>query len=99
MKRAHTSQIENGSALTVSNLRILHVIRAPVGGLFRHVRDLAMEQSRQGHAVGLLADRNCTDRLSSERLEALKPHLRLGLHLTSMSRNPGLGDISAIYQT
>ena len=38
------------------SLRILHVLRAPVGGLFRHVQDLALEQAARGHAVGLIAD-------------------------------------------
>ena len=32
----------------MAELRILHCLRAPVGGLFRHVRDLAREQARQG---------------------------------------------------
>jgi hypothetical protein len=37
-------------------LNILHVFRAPVGGLFRHVLDLAREQIARGHRVGLIAD-------------------------------------------
>ena len=37
-------------------LKILHVLRAPLGGLFRHVLDVAREQVRRGHAVGLVAD-------------------------------------------
>ncbi|MEO1207727.1 MAG: glycosyltransferase [Pseudomonadota bacterium] len=82
----------------MSNLRILHVIRAPVGGLFRHVRDLAMEQNARGYEVGLLADANCRDGLSSERLAALEPHLSLGLHYAPMSRNPGFVDFSAVYR-
>ena len=32
------------------------VLRAPVGGLFRHVCDLAAEQARRGHAVGVVCD-------------------------------------------
>ena len=36
--------------------RILHVFRAPVGGLFRHVVDLARLQAAAGHAVGLVCD-------------------------------------------
>ncbi|TXM81965.1 glycosyltransferase family 1 protein, partial [Methylobacterium sp. WL122] len=32
--------------------RILHVFRAPVGGLFRHVVDLARLQAATGHRVG-----------------------------------------------
>ena len=37
-------------------LNILHVFRAPVGGLFRHVLDLSREQIARGHRVGLIAD-------------------------------------------
>ena len=32
-------------------LNILHVLRAPVGGLFRHVVDLARGQIARGHRV------------------------------------------------
>lgn len=77
-------------------LRILHVMRAPVGGLFRHVLDLAGEQARRGHFVGLVADRNATDALTATRLADIEPHLRLGLSLIPMSRRPGLGDITAL---
>ena len=37
-------------------LKILHVLRAPVGGLFRHVADLVRGQSARGHRVGLIAE-------------------------------------------
>jgi hypothetical protein len=37
-------------------LNILHVLRAPVGGLFRHVCDLARGQAARGHRVGVIAD-------------------------------------------
>jgi hypothetical protein len=39
-------------------LNILHVFRAPVGGLFRHVVDLARGQAARGHNVGLIADQH-----------------------------------------
>jgi hypothetical protein len=38
------------------SLNILHVLRAPVGGLFRHVVDLARGQAACGHRIGLVAD-------------------------------------------
>ena len=38
------------------SLRVLHVLRAPVGGLFRHVRDLAREQAARGHSIGMFVD-------------------------------------------
>jgi predicted deacylase len=37
-------------------LKVLHVLRAPVGGLFRHVVDLASGQVARGHRVGIVAD-------------------------------------------
>lgn len=77
-------------------LRILHVMRAPVGGLFRHVLDLAGEQARRGHSVGIVADRNAADALTVKRLSDIAPRLRLGLSLIPMRRQPGLGDVAAV---
>ena len=37
-------------------LRILHAVRAPVGGIFRHILDLANGQADRGHEVGIIAD-------------------------------------------
>jgi hypothetical protein len=37
-------------------LRILHAVRAPVGGIFRHIIDVANGQADRGHEVGILAD-------------------------------------------
>ena len=79
----------------VSSLRILHVMRAPIGGLFRHVLDLAGEQARRGHAVGIVADASTADGLTLARLRGIEPKLRLGIQLVPMSRQPGFGDLSA----
>lgn len=76
-------------------MRILHCLRAPVGGLFRHVLDLAAEQARRGHAVGILADSNAEDRLTMQKFNAVAPMLELGIHRIPMNRNPGLGDMQA----
>lgn len=78
-----------------SPLRILHCLRAPVGGLFRHVLDLATEQAARGHQVGMVADANASDALTTNHLKIIEPHLALGLHLVAMNRKPGLGDIAA----
>jgi glycosyltransferase involved in cell wall biosynthesis len=79
-------------------MRILHCLRAPVGGLFRHVLDLASEQARSGHAVGILADSNAEDRLTAVKFASIAPLLQLGIHRAPMSRQPGLGDLQA-YRT
>ncbi len=78
------------------NLRILHVMRAPVGGLFRHVLDLSREQARSGHAIGIIADSNASDALTRERLASAVSHLELGVTLIPMGRRPGLSDIGAV---
>jgi glycosyltransferase involved in cell wall biosynthesis len=74
-------------------LRILHVLRAPVGGLFRHVVDLARGQAAHGHQVGIVADANT----GGERADAAFASLDLTLGLTRvpMSRHIGASDISA----
>lgn len=70
-------------------------MRAPVGGLFRHVLDLAREQAARGHEVGIIADRNAADSLTAARLRTIEPVLKLGLALVPMRRQPGIGDLSA----
>jgi glycosyltransferase involved in cell wall biosynthesis len=71
-------------------------MRAPVGGLFRHVLDLASEQAARGHKVGIVADSNASDSLTARRLKAIEPKLALGLALLPMGRRPGLSDLSAV---
>lgn len=73
-------------------MRILHCLRAPVGGLFRHVLDLSEEQARRGHDVGIIADSLSADRLTDGKFAIVAPHLTLGIHRLAMPRQPGLGD-------
>lgn len=80
-------------------LRILHILRAPVGGLFRHVRDLALEQVKWGLEVGVLVDSNSSDGLTAKRLADLAKHLPLGLHSVAMGRAPGVSDLRCIRET
>jgi glycosyltransferase involved in cell wall biosynthesis len=77
-------------------LRILHVLRAPVGGLFRHVCDLALEQTARGHAVGIIADKSTGGENAERALNALARKLSLGVSRIPMSRQAGLGDIAAV---
>jgi glycosyltransferase involved in cell wall biosynthesis len=77
-------------------MRILHCLRAPVGGLFRHVLDLAEEQANRGHDVGILADSNTEDRLTSSKFAEIAPKLTLGVARIPMRRQPGLGDLAAV---
>ena len=41
----------------LDRLRIVHIVRAPIGGIFRHIVDLARAQAAQGHARQNLRDR------------------------------------------
>lgn len=75
--------------------RILHCLRAPVGGLFRHVLDLAREQAARGHAVGILADATTSNALTAAKFAEVAPFLALGITLVPMRREPGLGDAAA----
>lgn len=75
-------------------MRILHVLRAPVGGLFRHVLDLSAEQARRGHDVGLVVA-DTADELTSRRLVAAEPNLTLGIERLAIPRGIGSTDIQA----
>lgn len=68
-------------------------MRSPVGGLFRHVRDLAREQAAAGMAVGIICDSNTGGDTANNVLAALSPHCKLGIHRFAMPRLPGPGDI------
>lgn len=80
----------------VEPFRILHVLRAPVGGLFRHVADLATEQSKRGHAVGIIADANTGGKQAETKLKQLEENLALGISRIPMSRDIGKSDKAAI---
>jgi glycosyltransferase involved in cell wall biosynthesis len=78
-------------------LKILHVLRAPLGGLFRHVLDLAEGQTARGHHVGIVAGSGGNP-AANERLATLGKTLALGVSRIEMARQLGLGDIAAISQ-
>lgn len=73
--------------------RILHCLRAPVGGLFRHVFDLAEQQRARGHDVGVVCDSLTGDAASSPRLRKLEEIVNLGVTRLPMSRFPGPRDV------
>ena len=73
-------------------MRILHVFRTPVGGLFRHVRDLARGQSELGHEVGLFCDSSTGGAVGDALIEAVRPFCSLGVTRVLISKMPGLGD-------
>ena len=77
-------------------LRILHVLRAPLGGLFRHVIDLAREQIARGHLVGMVCDSSTGGDSADRILGEIGPSLALGLSRVPMARNPSFSDISTL---
>jgi len=80
-------------------LRILQILRAPVGGLFRHVSDLTEELGTRGHQVGIVVDSLSSDGLTAERLARLQPFATLGIHRMPMPRLLGWGDFTTPYAT
>ena len=70
------------------SLRIVHVLRAPVGGLFRHVMDVACEQAARGHKVGVIADSMTGGERALRQFAQLLPSLELGLARFPMYREP-----------
>jgi glycosyltransferase involved in cell wall biosynthesis len=76
-------------------LNVLHVLRAPVGGLFRHVADLARGQAARGHRVGLIVDATTGGARGETLLAELLPSLTLGITQMAMSRHIGFGDMIA----
>jgi glycosyltransferase involved in cell wall biosynthesis len=78
-------------------LRIVHCFRAPVGGLFRHVRDLAEEQHGAGHQVGIICDSTTGGAFEDAAFRQVLPHLALGLHRFPMRRQIAPSDIVATF--
>ena len=80
-------------------LRIIHCFRSPVGGIFRHVRDLVDIHSAQGHEIGIFCD-SLTGGAHEERLfEEIRPKLALGLTRIPMRRAITPGDLAAFYKS
>ncbi|MFJ5369969.1 glycosyltransferase, partial [Bosea sp. CER48] len=76
-------------------LRILHVFRAPLGGLFRHVLDVARGQIERGHAVGIFCDSSTGGTRADTAFQELSSQLELGVTRVPMSRYPNLTDARA----
>lgn len=74
-------------------MRILQVLRAPVGGLFRHVADLTRELSARGHSIGIVVDSLANDAQTETLLKALESDAVLGIHRFDMPRLFGKGDL------
>ncbi|SHL92250.1 Glycosyltransferase involved in cell wall bisynthesis [Bradyrhizobium lablabi] len=69
-------------------LRILHAVRAPVGGIFRHILDLANGQAERGHEVGIIADSLTGGARAEAALTEIAPRLKLGVYRIAIHREP-----------
>jgi glycosyltransferase involved in cell wall biosynthesis len=80
-------------------LRILHCFRSPVGGVFRHVRDLAIEQAKAGHSVGILCDSTTGGEHGDRLFSAITPYLGLGLIRMPINRSVSITDIPVLWRS
>jgi len=79
-------------------LKIVHCIRAPVGGVFRHVADLATAQYEAGHEVGLICDSITGGAFEDQRIAELSKVLALGVTRIPMRRAVSPGDLMAAWR-
>ena len=81
--------------MNANALRIVHVFRAPLGGLFRHVIDLAGEQAARGHKIGLFYDSGGDEARVRAAIARIPGGAALGVAMAPIRRNPGFSDVSA----
>ena len=93
---AINSSAANATASSPTNLKIVHVLRAPLGGLFRHVIDLVQGQAARGHHVGLILDSTTGGARAEAVLRELTPCLALGYERVAIPRELGLRDLPAL---
>src|SRR3954467_11437233 len=76
-------------------LRILHATRAPVGGIFRHILDLANGQADRGHEVGIITDSLTGGERAEQALAEIAPRLKLGVYRVAIRREVVPADVLA----
>jgi glycosyltransferase involved in cell wall biosynthesis len=80
-------------------LKIVHCFRSPVGGIFRHVRDLVDAQVAAGHQVGIICDSTTGGSFEEQLFREVERKLSLGLTRVAMQRHIGPGDVVAAWRT
>jgi glycosyltransferase involved in cell wall biosynthesis len=76
------------STMSDQPMRILHVVRAPVGGIIRHILDLANGQADRGHHVGIVTDSITGGARAEAALAEIAPRLKLGIRRLAIHREP-----------
>jgi glycosyltransferase involved in cell wall biosynthesis len=77
-----------------TQLKIVHVVRAPIGGIFRHVVDLADAQATAGHEVGIICDSSTGGRFEDDIIAKAAPRLALGATRFPMRRSVSFSDFA-----
>ena len=80
-------------------LRIIHCFRSPIGGIFRHVRDLAEFHAKAGHDVGIVCDSLTGSSYEDGLFDEIRPYLSLGLTRLPISRSISPRDIGAFWSS
>jgi glycosyltransferase involved in cell wall biosynthesis len=80
-------------------LRIIHCFRSPIGGIFRHVRDLAEFHAKAGHEVGIVCDSLTGGSFEDTLFDEIRPYLSLGLVRLPISRAVSPRDIGAFWKS
>lgn len=75
-------------------MKILLIFRSPVGGLFRHVKDLAAGLRREGHEIAIACDARAE--LDKDVETELNEIASLGVLRVPIARYPGIIDLFAI---
>ncbi|HEX4409854.1 MAG TPA: glycosyltransferase family 4 protein [Xanthobacteraceae bacterium] len=79
------------------SLKILHILRAPFGGLFRHVVDVTQGQIARGHRVGLIVDSMTGGARAEAALAELGPQLALGILRAPIRRQISWRDAKTLW--
>ncbi|MHA1189790.1 MAG: glycosyltransferase family 4 protein [Alphaproteobacteria bacterium] len=95
---ARTRSAHNAATDPADPLVILHIVRSPVGGIFRHIRDLALAQSRAGHKVGIVCDARTGGAFEDAQIASLDTKLKLGVTRLPMHRAISPVDLRTIAQ-
>lgn len=85
--------------MAIQKLRIVHCFRSPVGGIFRHVRDLIDAQVAEGHEVGILCDSITGGAFEEKLIRDVTPKLALGVHRVTMRRTIAPSDLMDLWRS
>ena len=81
--------------MATPRLRIVHIVRAPIGGIFRHIVDLATAQAQAGHEVGIICNSLEGGAFEDAVIASVAPHLALGAARFPMRRQVSPSDLRA----